>query len=427
MDILAYILAKKYTDKIAETFAGGLKYQGSVADASKLPAASSSNKGHMYTTLNDGHEHVSDGKQWVDLGADLNNKADKTELTAETNDRISADDILVTNLNQEINARTTADATLQTNIDAKQAKLTAGANITIDANNVISASTAQAPEYIELSFYDDLDTGTLTDAQAATLAASELNYIWLNGMHRLDFRYEDKNNNKATYSAVDTSSDGNKTHSVEINLTTKVFIVYHRTLQEYISDLATIRSGAALGATAIQQHQDISGKQDKLTAGTDIAINDNTISVSVQSVDLTGESGTLTEAQVSLLANSTLAFITLGGKKYNFSSAVAGRSGIVLIYSCSVDGIDDSVEITGTGWVHRKTELQPKLTAGTNVAIENNVISATDTVYDDTAVKADIAANTTALGGLKLVALTQTEYDNLPVKDASTFYIIKNA
>ena len=40
--------------------------------------------------------------------------------------------------------------------------------------------------------------------------------------------------------------------------------------QDVISDLATIRSGAALGATAIQQHQDISGKQDAINDLADI-------------------------------------------------------------------------------------------------------------------------------------------------------------
>ena len=35
--------------------------------------------------------------------------------------------------------------------------------------------------------------------------------------------------------------------------------------QDVISDLATIRSGAALGATALQSHQDISGKQDVIS------------------------------------------------------------------------------------------------------------------------------------------------------------------
>ena len=40
--------------------------------------------------------------------------------------------------------------------------------------------------------------------------------------------------------------------------------------QDIISDLATIREGAAKGATALQSHQDISGKQDKLVSGTSI-------------------------------------------------------------------------------------------------------------------------------------------------------------
>ena len=35
--------------------------------------------------------------------------------------------------------------------------------------------------------------------------------------------------------------------------------------QDVISDLSTIRSGAALGATALQSHQDISGKQDVIS------------------------------------------------------------------------------------------------------------------------------------------------------------------
>lgn len=40
--------------------------------------------------------------------------------------------------------------------------------------------------------------------------------------------------------------------------------------QDKITDLQTIREGAAKGATAIQSHQDISGKQDKLVSGTNI-------------------------------------------------------------------------------------------------------------------------------------------------------------
>lgn len=45
--------------------------------------------------------------------------------------------------------------------------------------------------------------------------------------------------------------------------------------QNTISDLADIRSGAALGATAIQHHQDISGKVDKI-GGMGLSHNDYT-------------------------------------------------------------------------------------------------------------------------------------------------------
>lgn len=40
--------------------------------------------------------------------------------------------------------------------------------------------------------------------------------------------------------------------------------------QDKIDDLDAIRSGASKGATALQEHQDISGKQDKLVSGTNI-------------------------------------------------------------------------------------------------------------------------------------------------------------
>ena len=45
--------------------------------------------------------------------------------------------------------------------------------------------------------------------------------------------------------------------------------------QDAINDLAYIRSCAALGATALQEHQDISGKQDLLVSGTNIKTVNN--------------------------------------------------------------------------------------------------------------------------------------------------------
>lgn len=92
--------------------------------------------------------------------------------------------------------------------------------------------------------------------------------------------------------------------------------------QDAISDLSAIREGAALGATALQEHQDISGKQDTLVSGDNIkTINGKSIlgsgDITIESgnsdtcylelpVNEEGQclpSGTLTEEQFSKIAN----------------------------------------------------------------------------------------------------------------------------
>lgn len=55
---------------IVEALKGGMTYKGSVATAEELPEAKPTNKGHVYTVIANGHEHVSDGSQWIDLSSD---------------------------------------------------------------------------------------------------------------------------------------------------------------------------------------------------------------------------------------------------------------------------------------------------------------------------------------------------------------------
>lgn len=75
MDAVTLVLAlkksKAYTDAAIAAIAKGMEYKGSVATVSDLPAASSSNKGWLYTVTANSHEYVSDGTQWVDLSADV--------------------------------------------------------------------------------------------------------------------------------------------------------------------------------------------------------------------------------------------------------------------------------------------------------------------------------------------------------------------
>lgn len=61
--------------------------------------------------------------------------------------------------------------------------------------------------------------------------------------------------------------------------------------QDAISDLAAIRSGAALGATALQEHQDISGKQDTLVSGTNIKTINGTSLLGSGDIAISGGEG----------------------------------------------------------------------------------------------------------------------------------------
>ena len=93
---------------------------------------------------------------------------------------------------------------------------------------------------------------------------------------------------------VDSFLSETSTNAVQNKVVTKAL----KEKQDTIPDLATIRSGAAKGATAIQEHQDISGKQDKLVSGQNIkTINGKSIlgsgNIVIEggsggSVDLTG-------------------------------------------------------------------------------------------------------------------------------------------
>lgn len=93
--------------------------------------------------------------------------------------------------------------------------------------------------------------------------------------------------------------------------------------------------------------------------------------------------------------------------------------------SAAFDGA--TYEISGTTVIIN----YPTVTSVTNISVNTFDSGSSNYVYKAivalvTPLKNQVAANTTALGGLSLVKLTQTEYDNLQVKDQNTLYIIVN-
>ncbi len=112
-----------------------------------------------------------DAQTVTDLATEVAGKASQTAL-----DNLS---LVVdakasqTDLSAEITNRTNADNSLQTEIDKKQAKLTAGDGIEIDAETNIITATAEAIEYTSGDAYVKVDNATDTIAVNADAAIAD--------------------------------------------------------------------------------------------------------------------------------------------------------------------------------------------------------------------------------------------------------------
>ena len=108
--------------------------------------------------------------------------------------------------------------------------------------------------------------------------------------------------------------------------------------QDKITDLETIRSGAAKGATALQEHQDISGKQDRLVSGTNIkTINGNSILGSGNIVIEGGSGGTsdgVAYPYVDKTSDKSESFTIMPNTFYNFGV----RDSLEILYGVLVHG-----------------------------------------------------------------------------------------
>ena len=233
-------------------------------------------------------------------------------------------------------------------------------------------------------------------------------------------------------------------------------------------------------------NESLSGKQDTLSAGTNITIVDNVISASGGGGVTTGEVQTMIDESISGKVSSVRLYDykdsgsryqvlqeTKNGTSYTNicdfgkinDKAIVGTGAtyfsLVETSAFTAHTADSVVHITSaerTAWNAKSdfsgsyNDLTNKLSAGTNITIVDNVISATGggggggtvdqtiisgstnavaggAVYDkfDEVEEVTAAALNTLndkFDGLKLKKLTQTQYDNLQTKDPSTLYII---
>lgn len=157
--------------------------------------------------------------------------------------------------------------------------------------------------------------------------------------------------------------------------------------QDVISDLATIRSGAALGATATQPSDLAAGlatKQDTLTAGSNITIQNNVISATAEpqqqadwdEADTSSVQYIQHKPDLSVYATGSELSAGLATKQDVISDLATIRSGAAE-GATAVQPADLAPYATTSDMNTALAGKQDTLTAGANIDITNNVISAT--------------------------------------------------
>ena len=370
-----------------------------------------------------------------------------------------------------ISADTSVLAT-QNDLSGKQDTLTAGSNITIQ-NNVISASAdpqvqsnwaesdQSSVSYIQnkpdLSIY----------AETADLATVATTGDYDDLINKPTIPSFDSTQMAAINSGVNSTKVGDYDAHIadtDIHVTTSEKSTWNGK-QDAISDLSDIRAGAQAGSTAVQPgdlaavattgdyddlinkptipaaqvnsdwnassgvaeilnkpdlsvyatQSDLNGKQDTLTAGSNITISNNVISAT----DTTYSAGTGIDITGTTISADTSVLATQSDLSSKQDTLTAGTN--IQINGTTISATDTTysagtgIDITGTtisadtSVLATQNDLSSKqdtLTAGSNITISNNTISATDTTY-------------TAGTGLSLTGTTFSNDDPLPAHTSS--------
>lgn len=399
---------------------------------------------------------------------DYNTRILELETTADSQDQaIDALDGRVTGVTTAV-ANVAAEQTqLAQDIAGKQDQLTAGANITIQ-NNVISASGGGGTIDIDTTvtpnsqhavtsegIYNAIQTAkTAVETQhttdinridgelagkASTTSVTTLRGDMEDEIERVEGDYQDADTALDTrLTAVETAqttTEGNVTTLQQDVITLDFQVNTHstsirrirervETAESNITQLQTNTSTLSGDVSSLQQT--VSGKQDKLTAGTNITIQNNVISASgggsvtldndvtqnsqngvkssgiytaIQnakselSTRLTDAEGDISDLQTSTAAlesdveqaQTDISTLQTGQQTLttNLSTETSAREAADQALRVDVNGNSSAINTLRTNTNASITQLQTdiagkqdKLTAGSNITIENNVISA---------------------------------------------------
>lgn len=233
------------------------------------------------------------------LKTKLDDKADTTTVTTLENKLKTFDTTLATKADKtelDDKADKTELTTLETSIDTKQNKLIAGANITITGDTISAVGGGQAPDMS--NYY------TKTEVDGLIPADTDTTYTAGNGLTLTGTEFAIDDTKVATVDnlnlKVDTTTYDAKVAEIENTLNTEVV------KKADVEDTLSGTEGKILDSKGLASALDT--KQDKLTAGTNIAIFNNTIKATGVKIESEYGLTLLNESDFSAIYNPAVEF-----------------------------------------------------------------------------------------------------------------------
>ena len=386
---------------------------------------------------------------------DYNTRILELETTADSQDQaIDALDGRVTGVTTAV-ANVAAEQTqLAQDIAGKQDQLTAGANITIE-NNVISASGGGGTIDIDTTvtpnsqhavtsegIYNAIQTAkTAVETQhttdinridgelagkASTTSVTTLRGDMEDEIERVEGSYQDADTALDTrLTAVETAqttTEGNVTTLQQDVATLELTVRSHTTSIHHIRDrLDTAESNitqlqtntSTLSGDVSSLQQTVSGKQDKLTAGTNITIQNNVISASGGGGSVTLDNDVTQNSQNGVKSSGI--YTAIQNAKSELSTRLTDAEGDISDLQTSTAALESDVEQAQTDISTLQTGQQ---TLTTNLSTETSAREAADQ-----ALRVDVNGNSSAINTLRTntnASITQLQTDIAGKQDQLT-------
>lgn len=209
-------------------------------------------------------------------------------------------------------------------------------------------------------------------------------------------------------------------------------------IQDYVISVTGIDVSNFItsGDAQTQINNSISGKQDTLVSGTNIKTVNNQSILGSGNITIEGGTGETYTAGANISIEDNVIsvtgitvpdvsnFVTSGDVQTQIDGSISGKQD-TLVSGTNIKTINNQ-NVLGSGNIVITAETPIQYTAGTNIDIDNNVISVTG-ITSYTGITSQEVINALGYTPCKVTAVTQSQYSQIQEKDANTIYGITGA